>query len=105
MGCLVGLLALAFPRLALALVWLFAPVGYLSHPFPSSVWPILGFFFLPTTTLAFAFATNSLAPAGALSPFGWLLVIIALLIDVGIIGHNGRGAAKWRVERDGREPS
>jgi hypothetical protein len=79
--------------------------GYLSTPFPSSIWPILGFVFLPTTTLAFAFATNSLAPAGGVGPFGWLLVIIALLIDLGILGHNGRGAAKWRVERDGRDGS
>ncbi len=98
MGCFVGCLALAFPRLALALVWLFAPVGYLSRPFPGIVWPILGFLFLPTTTLAFAFATNSLAPAGGMSPFGWLLVIIALVIDLGLLGGGGRAARSRREE-------
>lgn len=105
MGCFVGCLALAFPRVALVLVWLFAPVGYLSGPFPSALWTILGFVFLPTTTLAFAFATNSLAPAGGVGPFGWLLVIIALLIDIGIIGNGGRGAHRWRTTRDGETAS
>lgn len=98
MGCLIGCLALAFPRVALALVWLFGPIGYLSEPFPAVVWPILGFVFLPTTTLAFAFATNSIAPAGDVGPFGWLLVIVALLIDVGLIGGGGRAAQRKRDE-------
>lgn len=99
MGCLIGCLALAFPRLALALVWLFGPVGYLSQPFPGIVWPIVGFLFMPTTTLAFAFAHTSIAPANDVGPFGWLLVIVALLIDVGLLGGGGR-AARRRRERD-----
>ena len=98
MGCLIGCLALAFPRVALSVVWLFGPVGYLSEPFPGIVWPILGFLFLPTTTLAFAFAANSLAPAGDVGPFGWLLVVVALLVDVGLLGGGGRAAR--RRERD-----
>ncbi len=98
MGCFVGCLALAFPRVALALVWMLGPVGYLSRPFPGAVWPILGFFLLPTTTLAFAFATNSVAPAGAVSPFGWLLVVLGLLADLGLLGGGGRAARKRREE-------
>lgn len=94
MGCFIGCLALAFPRVALVLVWLFGPVGYLSQAFPGVVWPILGFVFMPTTTLAFAFANNSIAPAGDVGPFGWVLVIVAVLIDVGLIGGGGRAARR-----------
>jgi len=92
MGCLLGCLALAFPRLALLLVWLLGPLGYLSRPFPGLLWPILGFFLLPTTTLAFAFATNSLEPAGGVSSFGWLLVVVALFVDLGLVGGGGKAA-------------
>jgi hypothetical protein len=98
MGCLVGCLALAFPRVALALVWLLGPVGYLSRPFPGLVWPILGFLFLPTTTLAFAFASNSIAPAGDVNAFGWLMVVVALFLDLGLAGGGGRAARARRDE-------
>jgi len=100
MGCLVGCLAIAFPRLALALVWLFGPAGYLSRPFPGLLWLILGFLFLPTTTIAFAFATNTLDPVGDLSSFGWLLVAIGLLLDVGLIGGGGRASRRKRRKDD-----
>jgi hypothetical protein len=98
MGCLVGCLALAFPRVALALVWLFGPRGYLSEPFPATLWPILGFIFLPTTTLAFAFASHSLEQGGGLTPFGWLLVIVGLLFDVGLLGGGGRAARRRKAD-------
>ena len=98
MGCAIGCLALAFPRLALALVWLFGPVGYLSRPFPGLVWAILGFLFLPLTTLAFAFASNSIGPMNDVTPFGWLLVVLALLVDLGLLGGGGRAARRRRDE-------
>ena len=83
MGCAIGCLALAFPRVALVLVWL-----------------ILGFLFLPLTTLAFAFASNSIGPMHDVTPFGWLLVILALLVDLGLLGGGGRAARRRREDAD-----
>jgi hypothetical protein len=88
MPCLVGCLALAFPRLALFLVW-FLGGNYLARAYDGLLWPLLGFIFLPLTTLTFAFATNSLGQPGAVTPLGWLLTVVALLIDLGLVGHSG----------------
>ena len=99
MGCVVGCLALAFPRVALVLVWLLGPVGYVSRPFPAAIWPVLGFLFLPTTTLAFVFAYGSIAPVGGVSSFGWVLVVVGLLLDLGLIGGGGREAHRARRKR------
>ena len=99
MPCLLGCLALAFPRFVLFLVWGFGG-HYLSRAF-SHHWllPLLGFFFLPMTTLGFAYAMNSLASRGEMSPLGWLVVAIAAALDVGLIGGGGRSARTWRHSR------
>jgi hypothetical protein len=94
MGCL----ALGFPRVALALVWLFN-ARYLIRPYGSALWPVLGFIFLPLTTLTFAFASHSLGTPRAVSPLGWLLTAIALLIDLGLLGGGHR---QWRTFRSRR---
>ncbi|GAB5545982.1 MAG: hypothetical protein SangKO_057420 [Sandaracinaceae bacterium] len=100
MGCAIGCLALAFPRVALVLVWLLGPDAYLSRAFPGLLWLILGFLFLPLTTLAFAFASNSIGPMNDVTPFGWLLVILALLVDLGLLGGGGRAARRRREDAD-----
>lgn len=102
MGCLAGCLALLFPRLALFCIWLFGPDAYLSEPFPHVAWPLAGFLFLPTTTLAFAFASNSIGTPGDVSDFGWLLVVVGLLLDAGLIGGGHRRWARSRT-RSGRD--
>lgn len=99
MPCLVGCLAVAFPRLALFLVWLFGG-GYLAQAYEHWIWPLLGFVFLPLTTLAFAFGVISLGDPGAMPPLGWLLVGLAAAADLGLIGGGGRSARRWRHERE-----
>lgn len=99
MPCLLGCLALASPRLALFLVWLFGG-SYLMRPFGSWLWPLVGFLFLPLTTLAFAYSFNSLGHPGQMSPFGWLLTGIALLADIGLLGG---GHSQWRKRQEDRE--
>ena len=98
MPCLVGCLALAFPRVALFLVWLLGET-YLSRAYEHWIWPVLGFFFLPLTTLTFAFAHNSLWAGGEVTPFGWLLIALAAAADLGLLGGGGRSAREWRTSR------
>ncbi|MEQ9498293.1 MAG: hypothetical protein RIT81_15580 [Deltaproteobacteria bacterium] len=91
---LLGCLGLLFPRFVLVLVWLFGG-GYIGRAFESFLWPVLGFFFLPLTTLAFVYAMNSLGTPGAVPPLGWVLVGLAALSDLGLIG-NGERARRRR---------
>jgi hypothetical protein len=60
---------------------------------------VLGFFFAPLTTLAYAFGQNSLSAGGSMSSLGWLLVVFALLCDFGLLGGGGKSAQRWRRER------
>lgn len=98
MGCLIGCLAVLFPRVALALLWLFGG-DYLQRAYEQWYWPALGFVFLPLTTLTFAFGMVSLGKPGEMEPLGWLLVGIAVLMDLGTTGGGGAQAHKrWREE-------
>jgi hypothetical protein len=81
MPCLFLILVLAFPRLGLALLFLFT--HYLDRAFHSILLLILGFLFLPLTTLAYAWMINSGLPAQGINLL-WLL--IAALIDLGALG-------------------
>jgi hypothetical protein len=84
--CLVVLLALISPRLALAAVWLFS--DWLSGAFDGWLLPLLGFLLLPWTTLAYAgmwaYGTNDVGG------FEWAVVALAFLADVGALGGGGR---------------
>jgi uncharacterized membrane protein YecN with MAPEG domain len=80
MPCVVVLLALISPRLALFCLWIFSSV--LSRAFESWFIPLLGFFLLPWTTLAYAgmWDTGSLH---RVSGFEWFIVFLAFVIDLG----------------------
>jgi hypothetical protein len=93
-GCLVVLVVLAIPRTIMVVLWIFS--NYLSQAYGTWVWPLLGFFFLPTTTLAFAVAQNRYHGVRGI---GLLLVVLGVLIDLGALG-GGRGVGKrWRDDR------
>ncbi len=94
----VGCLALLFPRFALFLVWLLGG-GYLGRAYDHWIWTALGFCFFPLTTLVFAFAYNSLGPAGEVTPLGWLLVGLSVLGDLGMLGGSRKTAKQWN-DRD-----
>lgn len=90
MPCLLAALSLIFPRIVLVLVWLFS--DYLGRAYESVLWPVLGFFFLPLTTLAYAFAINE--NAGSVSGVYLVIVVLAVLIDLGMLGGGGRARRK-----------
>lgn len=88
MPCLVVFGVLAMPRLALVLIWIFS--DYLSRAYDGIIIPLLGFFFLPTTTLTYAVAQNEV---GGVEGWGLVLVIVGVVFDLGMLG-GGRGAFK-----------
>jgi len=81
MPCLIALLMLAFPRVAIVLLWLFT--SFFERAYHSILLLALGFVFLPLTTIVYAWVINS-----GHSPEGVYLVavIVAVLADVGMLG-------------------
>ena len=77
MGCFVVLLALISPRLALFAIWIFTDL--LSRAFESWLVPLLGFFLLPWTTLAYAAMWSS---SDHVYGFEWFIVGLAFVIDL-----------------------
>jgi uncharacterized oligopeptide transporter (OPT) family protein len=83
MPCLLLILSLAFPRLVLALLYLFS--NYLERAYHSLLIIVLGFFFLPLTTLVYAWMVNSHHPAEGVY---LIALIICVVADLGLIGHG-----------------
>jgi hypothetical protein len=93
MGCLLVLLALITPRFILLVLRLFT--DYLNAAFSSGWWGILGFVFLPTTTIAFAVAENEFtAPRGGIEAAGIIIIVLGVALDLGLLGGSGRGLGK-----------
>ena len=87
MGCFAALLALISPRLALFFIWVFSDL--LGRAYDDWFVPVLGFFLLPWTTLAYAVMWSS--GANQVSGFEWFIVVLAFFLDLGAYGM-GRGA-------------
>ena len=82
MPCFLLLVVLLFTRLALALMWFFST--YLQRDFHGCLLlPVLGFIFLPLTTIVYAWELNSGMPTAGVN-LVWLLV--AVVIDLGGLG-------------------
>ena len=78
MPCLLLIVFLAFPRLALVLLFLFS--NYLQRAYHGLLLPLLGFLFLPLTTLAYAWMMNTRSPIAGIN---LLILIVAVVIDLG----------------------
>ena len=79
MPCLVALLALISPRLAIIALWLFSDI--LSRSMDSWLLPLIGFFLLPWTTLAYAVMWD--VGTNNVTGFEWFVVGLAFLADLG----------------------
>jgi len=86
MPCLLLVATLFFPRIVLLLMWFFST--YLQRAFPGGILlPILGFIFLPLTTIVYAWEINNHMPLAGLNLL-WLL--LAVIFDLGGIGGGAR---------------
>jgi hypothetical protein len=91
MPCFLLLVILLFPRVVLALMWFFST--YLQRAFHDGlVIPVLGFIFLPLTTIVYAWEINNGMPTAGINLL-WLL--LAVIIDLGGLG----GGAHRRSRR------
>ncbi len=78
MPCLVALFALISPRLALFFLWLFSDL--LEDAYDAWIVPLIGFFFLPWTTLAYAVMWA--ASTNRVGGIEWFIVAFAFFVDL-----------------------
>jgi hypothetical protein len=85
MPCILLILVLAFPRIVLAVLYFLS--NYLGRAYHSFLIVLLGFIFLPLTTLVYAWIVNSgMAVAG----INLVWIILAVVIDLGGFGSGYR---------------
>ena len=94
MGCLIAL----FARLVLLVVWVSTPL--VNRAFHGGwLLPLLGILFLPITTLVYVLVYYI---SGGVTGWGWLWVVLALLLD---LGAHGSGAYTNRHRLPGYKAS
>jgi hypothetical protein len=86
MPLLLAALALLTPRLAVALLWFFS--HWFDGLFPSLLWPIVGFVFLPTTLLWYSAVHHWFGGAWTLWPV--VGIVVALVIDLSPVRAHRR---------------
>jgi hypothetical protein len=85
MPCLLLIVVLAFPRVILAAMFFFS--NYLQRAYHGLLIPLLGFLFLPLTTIVYAWMVNNHRP---LAGTNLLILVIAAVIDAG-----GLSSGEW----------
>jgi len=81
MPCLVVILFAAFPRVALLLLFFLST--YLERAYHGLLIPVVGFIFLPLTTLVYAWMLNTHQPTVGIN---LLILLFAVLADLGGLG-------------------
>lgn len=87
----VVMLGLFAPRLVLAMTYLLSAT--LRSGFSGILGPIVGFCFLPLTTLAYGLVMGS---TGTISGLGFVLTGGAMLLDLGVVGGGVRSRTSLR---------
>jgi hypothetical protein len=89
MPCLLLVVVLAFPRVVLVVMFLLS--DYLQRAYHGLILPLLGFIFLPLTTIVYAWLVNTHRPIDGVN---LLFLVIAVVIDAG-----GIGGGAWHRRR------
>ena len=74
------------PRFAIIVVVIFS--DYIGRAYQTALWPLIGFLFMPLTTLAYAWAINS---RGSVAGIHLVVVVLAAFIDLGLVGGSASG--------------
>lgn len=78
MPCFFVLGALLIPRISIVCLWLMT--NWFNEVFTSFLWPILGFFFAPTTLLWYSVVVQ--VYDGSWDTFQIIVLILAILTDI-----------------------
>jgi hypothetical protein len=89
MPCLLVLLILAFPRVVLLAMYFLT--DYITRAYHDLLLPVLGFIFLPITTIVYAWMVTHKMP---LEGTNLIILIVAVVIDAG-----GLGGGAWHRSR------
>jgi hypothetical protein len=82
MPCLFALLAVAFPRIAIILLWLFT--GFFNGIYQTVIIPLLGFIFLPLTFIVYTYLQRT--NPGTMTTQGLVFLFVAVVLDLGLLG-------------------
>jgi len=94
MGCIIlALMSLVAPRLVIILLVIFS--DYLGQAFDGILLPLLGFIFMPVTTLALAWAWHS-SGGDPWQGIQAVIIVLAILIDIGLLGGGGHAGRRKR---------
>ena len=83
--CLIALIAWLSPRFAIFVMWVFT--DRLRLAFDSFLIGALGFALVPYATVLYALAHQ---PGVGVRGFGWVLVVVGLMLDMGSWGAGDR---------------
>lgn len=87
MPCLFALLAVAFPRVAIVLLWFFT--NFFTGVYHGIIIPVLGFIFLPLTLIVYTYI-HRVYP-GALTAGELVVLFIAVILDLGLVSGGAWG--------------
>jgi hypothetical protein len=83
MPCLLVILALAFPRVVIALLWFFS--SFFTGVYHGILIPLLGFLFLPLTLIVYTYIEKTYGHVGTPQ---LVALAIAVIIDLGLVSTH-----------------
>jgi len=83
MPCLLVILALAFPRVVIVLLWLFS--SFFAGVYHGIILPVLGFLFLPLTLIVYTYVTKTYSHIELPQ---MIALAIAVIVDLGLVSTH-----------------